>query len=371
MTHPVTAAEVEERVRSLGSSLIVGPEDSRALERIVRLRIPTVARPAARVARPSRRFVVRFGAVATVIAIVVLANAVAAYYAPTYSRALANAPGIGGPSSKILAAFGLNAEEVTAINDSATSSGHTLRLASGYADGLRTVLFVSVDGRGLDGNPKGFGLNPGDYGLGEYTLGDQFGRAYVPSGVGTPNMIPFTPLLWPASSVGARLTLHVTSIEAMWQRGAGEVRGDWTMHATLVAEPAHTLALPAPVHTSQASYTFTSIRSSTTTLIIRWTVEGPALDRVNELWAAAGSRTDPKVPPASPSAEEQELERAYFWPQVFDASGHPVQLELFGTTFTRPATGEITVFIPGPGRYRIQLGGALTADYLQRWIVVP
>jgi hypothetical protein len=43
---------------------------------------------------------------------------------------------------------------------------------------------------------------------------------------------------------------------------------------------------------------------------------------------------------------------------------------MWGITFTKPASGEITVFIPGPGRYRIQLGGALTADQ-QRWIVVP
>ncbi len=371
MTQPVTAAEVDQRLRALGSSLIVGPEDSRVLEQIVELRIPTVARPAAQVVRSSRRHVVRFSAVAAAIAFVMLGNVVAAYYAPTYSRALADVPGIGGPSSKILAAFGLSAGQVIAINDSATSSGHTLRLASGYADGLRTVLFVSVDGKGLEGNPKGYGMNPGDYGLGNFTLTDQFGHTYVPSGVGTPNWIPFTPLAWPASSVGARLTLHVTSIDAMWLRSGAEVKGDWSLYATLVAAPARTLALPAAIHTSQANYTFTSIRSSATTLIIRWTVDGPALDRVNELWAAGGSRTDPKVPPAPPTAEEQQLERDYFSPRVFDASGRQVQLSMSGITFTKPATGEITVFIPGPGRYRVQLGDALTAEDQQRWIVVP
>lgn len=370
MTQPATAEEIDERLRSLGESLIVGPEDSRALARIMELSIPTASTGAPR-ARASRRRVVRVGALATVITFVLLANVVAAYYAPAFSRALAGAPGIGGPSSKILAAFGLNVGDVTSVNDTATSSGHTLRLAAGYADGLRTVLFVSIDGKGLDSNPKGFGMNPGDYGLGDYTLSDQFGRIYVPDGVGGPNMIPFTPLAWPASSVGARLTLHVTSLDAMWLRGAGEVRGDWTLHATLVAEPAHTLALPAAVRTPQANYAFTSIRSSATTLNIRWTVEGPALDRLNELWAAAGSRTDPKIPPAQPGAEEMQLEHDYFWPQVFDASGRQVQLSDWGITFTKPAAGVMTAFIPGPGRYRIQLGGALAADDLQRWIVVP
>ena len=179
------------------------------------------------------------------------------------------------------------------------------------------------------------------------------------------------PLTWPASRVGARLTLHVTSIDALWLRGTAGVNGDWTLHATLVAEPAHTLALPAPIRTPQASYTFTSLRASATAFNIRWTITGPALDRENALWAATGSRTNPQVPPSPPSAEELQLERDYFWPQVFDASGHQVQLSDWGITFTKPATGEMTVFIPGPGRYRIQLGGALTADDLQRWIVVP
>jgi hypothetical protein len=366
MTQTATLEEVEQRLRGLPESLVVDPEDARAITRVGELGIPSKPSPQTQRAVP----LLRLSAIGTAIAIVILLNVVAAYYAPTYSRAVADAPGIGAPSSKILNAFGLGAGDVTSINDSASSSGHTLHLTAGYADGLRTVLFVSVDGRGLDGNPKEFGMHPGDYGLGEFTLTDQFGRAYTPSGVGGPTMLPFTPLAWPASRVGARLVLHVTSIGALWLRGSGEVHGDWTLHATLVAAPARTLALPAAIHTSQANYTFTSIRSSATTLIIRWTVEGPALERVNELWAAGGSRTDPKVPPVPPTAEEQQLQHAYFWPQVFDASGRQVQLSMWGITFTKPASGEITVFIPGPGRYRIQLGGALTADQ-QRWIVVP
>jgi hypothetical protein len=369
MIQPATLEEIDERLRSLPETLVLDPEDVRAMAGIVELRFAT--KRAANTKAASRRGLMRLGAVGAAIAVVVLVNLVAAYYAPTYSRALADAPGIGGPSSKILAAFGLSAGDVTSVNDTATSSGHTLRLTAGYADGLRTVLFVSIDGKGLEGNPKGYGMNPGDYGLSNYTLTDQFGHTYTADGVGGPTMIPFTPLAWPASSVGARLTLHVTSIDAMWLRGAGDVQGDWTLHATLVAEPAHTLDLPAAVHTAQANYTFTSIRSSANTLIIRWTVDGPALDRVNTLRAAAGSRTDPKVPPAPPTAEEQQLQRDYFWPQVFDASGRQVQLSMWGITFTKPAAGEMTAFIPGPGRYRIQLGGALTAEGVQRWIVVP
>ena len=367
MTQPATLEEVEERLRRLPELLIVDAEDARAITRIAEVRIPFKEAAKTQRAVP----LLRLSAIGMAVAIVILLNVVAAYYAPTYSRAVADAPGIGGPSSKILNAFGLSAGDVTSLNDTASSSGHTLHLMAGYADGLRTVLFISIDGKGLDGNPKEFGVHPGDYGLGEFTLTDQFGHAYTPRGVGGPNEVPFTPLTWPASRVGARLTLHVTSIDALWLRGTAGVNGDWTLHATLIAEPAHTLALPAPIRTPQASYTFTSLRASATALNIRWTISGPALDRENALWAATGSRTNPQVPPSPPSAEELQLERDFFWPQVFDASGHQVQLSDWGITFTKPATGEMTVFIPGPGRYRIQLGGALTADDLQRWIVVP
>ena len=64
----------------------------------------------------------------------------------------------------------------------------------------------------------------------------------------------------------------------------------------------------------------------------------------------------------------------YFGPSVYDASGKQIQMEEYGTTWPKeggPAKGTMTVFIPGPGRYRIQLGAALTAPDEQRWIVVP
>jgi hypothetical protein len=368
MSQPASLEEIDARLGTLPDSLVLSAEDSRALAKILELRIP--AQPAVESHSP-RRGLVRLGALATTVVAVLLLNVVAAYYAPTYGRALAAAPGIGGPSGQILAAFGLNSGEVTVFNDVSTSSGHTLRLTAGFADGLRTVLFVSIDGRGVTGNPKGFGMNPGDYGLRDYTVTDQFGHSYQGNLVSSPNLLSLEPLAWPASKVGARLTLHVTSLWPIWLRGDSTLPGDWTLHATLVSEPAHSLALPAPVHTAQANYTFTSIRSSTTTLIIHWKVDGPALDRVNQLSAQGGNRMDPKAPPGSPSAEETQLEHDYFWPRISDASGREVQLSDWGVTFSKPATGEITVFIPGPGRYRMRFGDALTANDLQRWIVVP
>jgi len=361
MTQPASLEEIDARLSALPKTLVLDAQDSRALAQILELRIPAL--PALR-QRSSRRRIVRLGALATTVVVVVLLNVVAAYYAPTYGRALADAPGIGGPSGKILAGFGLNSGEVTVFNDVSSSSGHTLRMTAGFADGLRTVLFVSIDGRGVTGNPKGFGMNPGDYGLRDYTVTDQFGHSYQGNLVSSPNLLSLEPLAWPASKVGARLTLHVTSLWPMWLMRDSALPGDWTLHATLVSEPVHSLALPAPVQTPKADYTFTAIRSSTTTLIIHWTVTGPVLDEEINLRPT-------NVPGTKQEPPYQVLMQAYFWPTVFDGSGQPVVIEEWGTIFTNPATSELTAFIPGPGRYRIQLGGALTADDLQRWIVVP
>ena len=368
MIQPATDEAIESRLRSLPASLTFGADDARAMGRILDLKFPVQAGSRRIVLR--RRPWVRAGSAVAALATLVLINLLACYFAPIYGRALADAPGIGAPSSKILAAFGLTAGDVVLFNDSSTSSGHTLRMVAGFADGLRSVLFVSVDGKGVNDDPKGYGMNPGEYALSEYTVTDQFGHTYEGNLLSTANLISLQPLVWPASKVGARLTLHVTSLEALWLRKYNSLPGDWTLHATLVAEPAHTLPLPAAVHSPQASYTFTSIVSSTSTLSIRWKVAGPAVDEMNRLWAAGGDRTNPSVRPAPPSAQQMALEAAYFFSRLFDAAGHPVQVILWGITFTSPATGELTAFIPGPGRYRFQFGDALTADELQRWIVV-
>src|SRR5712691_9672355 len=167
MSQAASLEEIDERLSNLQETLVVDAEDARAIAHLMALR---VAGTSVRAVHFTRRPMVRLGAVAMTVAIVILLNLVAAYYAPTYNRAIANAPGIGGPSSKILAAVGLRAGDVTSFNDSASSRGHTLRLVAGYADGLRTVLFISIDGKGLVGDPKRFGMNPGDYGMGSLTL---------------------------------------------------------------------------------------------------------------------------------------------------------------------------------------------------------
>ena len=359
--------EVETRLRSLPASVELRPADDRALAEI-----HPWPRPDSRRRVRDVPFRVAGGVAAAVIAILLI-NVVAAYFAPKYERALADS-GVGPISQRLLSGVGLKAGDVTLVGDSATSAGHTLKLVGAYADGLRTVLFVTIDGGGISGNPKQYGLHPGDWSINydDITLTDQFGHSYGGAGLGGPTELQFQPLAWPASEVGGRLTLHITGIWAMWkglEQGPNKAidtealttHGDWSLHVTLISAPYHTIALPAPVHSPMADYTFTGISASETEMVLHWTVGGPANDQVRAQQSTPLSlNTDPMANP---------LMRDYFTPRVFDAGGSELQMQDWGFTWpkTGPAHGEMTVFINGPGRYRIQLGGA----FHSRWLDVP
>ena len=348
--------EIEERLHSLSHASLRSADEAA----IAHLEIPRTPRAGQAQSRRAIRIAVPIAAV--LVAILVL-NFAAAYFAPKYQRALADS-GVGPVSQRFLAAAGLNYGDVATIGDSATSGGHTLKLEAGYADGLRTVLFVSIDGKGLTGDPKGYGMNPGDYGIDmdAVTLTDQFGRSYgFGTGVTGPNELLYEPLPWPESAVGARLTLHIGALTEMWYRQAEwpTVAGDWTLHATLISSPAHAIALPAPIHAAEADYTFTSITASETEMIVRWTVDTPLNNSLRNP-PAPGQMTDPMADP---------VVQQYFTPRVYSAAGTEVQMEDWGFEWpkTGPAKGEMTVFISGPGRYRIKLGAAVD----DRWVVVP
>jgi len=373
MTPMPSVEEVEERLRALNTTAALTAEDARAVARLQVLRFPIVSPVVSRTASARFRSGRTVAAIAAILALVMLANLGAAYYAPSYGRALADAPGVGPVSGRILQFVGLNDRDVTVFNATATSSGHTVRLIAGYADGLRTVLFLDVDGRGLTGNPKSFGMSPGDYAIGleGLTMTDQFGHGYaLARGDQTVVALTFEPLAWPASQVGARLTLHVSAIQAEWLLAPGsdaDLKGDWTLHATLISAPAHRLAVPAPVQTAEADYTFTSLQASETTLIVQWSVSGAALDKVNSLWMQRPS------PPTARDPEFDKLMQGYFSTRLFDAAGKPMTMWDWGYEFptNKPGAGHMTAFVPGPSRYRLQFGDALTGLDEQRWIVVP
>ena len=311
-------------------------------------------------ARRRRRPLRPAAALLIALLLIVLGNLAGVYYAPRYAQALAQMPLVGGINAKFLEFYGLSGQNVTLVNDSSTSSGHTVRLVAGYADGLRTVLFLEIDGKGLAGG-KAYGRNPGEYGVGDdgLSLTDQFGHTYKPAGVGSTNWLQFEPLVWPASKVGARLTLHITNLGKLWLGGAGdtELSGDWTVHATLVAEPVHVLPLPSPVRTANSVYTFTSVRVTSTAVHIEWTTTGALID-------------DPRLSEHGTPAEGQ-LFRDYFLPRLFDLTGHEMPSATFGVTFSRPVKTEFNGYVHGPGRYRLQLGDALTGTAYEVWIVVP
>nr|MDQ6946505.1 hypothetical protein [Actinomycetota bacterium] len=300
------------------------------------------------------------------LTLIALGNFGAAYYAPRYGQALAQVPLVGGIYGKALQYYGLVPQNVTVVNDSSTSSGHTVRLVAGYADGLRTVLVVEIDGRTLTYG-KTSHPSPGEFGVGNhgetpdlgYTLTDQFGHSYTERiGNGYENYMQFQPLAWPASKVGARLTLHITTLRKLWLApGQDELAGDWTLHATLVAEPVHLLALPSPVRTANVVYTFTSVRVTSTAVHIEWTVTGALID-------------DPRLTNHG-TQTEQQLTSDYFLPRLFDSAGRETQNSVSGITFSRPVKVEFNGYVTGHGRYRLQLGDALTGAADEVWIVVP
>jgi hypothetical protein len=360
-----SSEEVESRLRALPASATLRPADERAVAEIHLWPRESSRR------RATHRALRLSTASAVIVVAILLLNVVAAYYAPKYQRALADS-GVGPISQRLLSAVGLRSSDVTVVGDSATSAGHTLKLVGAYADGLRTVIFVSVDGKGVTGNPKEYGRNPGEWGISFdlATLTDQFGHSYDAQGVVGPTDLQFQPLAWPASDVGGRLTLHITGIWAPWKIAeqrtnkvidteALTTHGDWSLHVTLISAPSHTIALPAPVHTPMADYTFTGISASETEMDIHWTISGAINDQM---------RTAP-TPANPPTDAYQETVRDYFSPRIFDSAGNELQFEEYGTTVPRtgPAFGEMKVFIKGPGRYRIKLGAAVD----DRWVLVP
>src|SRR5689334_298606 len=111
--------ELESRLHKLSHSVVLRPEDERAIANLNGARTPApLSRPAPLAVRISAT------AAAVVIAIL-LVNIAAAYFAPKYQRTLADS-GAGPVSQRFLAAVGLSDGDVAAIGDSATSSGHTL-----------------------------------------------------------------------------------------------------------------------------------------------------------------------------------------------------------------------------------------------------
>ena len=109
-----TLDEVEARLRALPATLTPSSKDARAIARLEMFSVQQQHR---------RRNPARLVAVAVAaVAVLVIADGVAAYYAPRYGQALAQVPLVGGISAKLLEFYGVTGQNVTMINNSSTSS---------------------------------------------------------------------------------------------------------------------------------------------------------------------------------------------------------------------------------------------------------
>jgi hypothetical protein len=369
----------DQRVRAAMASEVHSMFASVDLRGRVRSRIATAGKPRdtrypARSRRPSApRWRFRINALVATLALLFGANLAGVYLAPAYGHALADVPALGGISQPVLRAFGIDDRNAVALHDSSTSARHTLNLVAGYADGLRTVILLNIDGRGLTGNPKLYGIHPGDFGISpdHVRLTDQFGHVYKANGLNTATDLQFEPLVWPASALGARLTLQVDGLERQWL-AAGQTRsvlpGSWTLHASVIPAATHALIAPAPVSTALGTFKLTSVRVTGTELELRWTVSGLINDRADtQFYPAAGTRGPASAPP------DMALSRSYFTAAIYDPSGQPLPtLESSGEwPKGQPFQGILRVSTSGPGRYRLQLADVLIAPGDQRWIDIP
>jgi hypothetical protein len=207
--------------------------------------------------------------------VTLLATGVAAYFAPAFSQALADAPIAGRLAGPALRQAGLASIEhrVTSFGDRSTASGYTVELIGGYADSTRTVLFLRA-------TPPAR-IEPSLTGVEE--LRDQFGREIRFSG-GTANSatgdatFTYAPIEWPANQLGARLTLQITRLEdrsaAQGAQPGIRIDGRWELHGTILPAESQDLAIPEPGALGDASFAFTKVRALPAALYIEGQVTG-------------------------------------------------------------------------------------------------
>jgi hypothetical protein len=340
MDRSIELADLEQRLRRSADALDRQVTVRNELHR--RLVKPDVRAATRTVPRGLRVTPMRLAVAA---AVVVFANLPVAYFAPGYARALASAPVIGALSRPVLQSTGLTGTVFTPLDGIANSSGHTVRLISGYADSVRTVLFVSVDGK----QPALGSKTSHDYQLDAY-LTDQFGHRYSERYTANPSL-EFEPLVWPASSVGARLTLHVDNLMPSWTEQP--IPGSWTLHLTLFEETAHSRNLVPPASLSRGGfeYRITSIRLSYLGIKLHWTVAGPVVTA----WLSTGFAPPGQNPGAGPIADFMRF-------ILYDPNGKPVNtFSDWGCSQGKPgSTGPLDCELNGtlsePGHYIFQFG---------------
>jgi hypothetical protein len=262
-----------------------------------------------------RRILITVGAAVAVVA----GNLGLSYASPRYAQALASAPLAGTITAPLLQQAGLTGADPQLIDVQDSQAGYTVRVFGGYADAVRTTLFVQIET--ADGKSVPDGTGP----AARPTLTDQFGHTYLlRNGYGMP-VLNFEPLVWPASAVGARLTLHIDSLDLpiSGSTASTTVSGPWNMSFDLTDMGGHALSVPAPVQVGDTTYTFSSVTLTSTVLEVRWTISGGAIERSQAL------HSSPRSGSGSGQADYenyQELATA----RLLDSDGHVIQ-PAFGT----------------------------------------
>jgi hypothetical protein len=293
--------------------------------------------------RIARRVILVRGA-ALVVAILFV-NLLGAYFAPRYGQALADAPFVGGVAAPVLRYSGLDASEITKLNVSATSAGHTIKLVGGYADTERTVLLMEFDGKPHQVPSKS---NHDPCCFAEGTLTDQFALQYQRVNSFDNQTATFEPVRGPASRVGARLTLHITTLHT---NGPETVSGDWWLTVTLFQQAGKVLATPGPVTVNGITYTIKSVRLSGTQVNIQFYLSGPRIEEYRKL------AYETKTPD---SAGPDGFYQRYVYATLVDAQGNKAAFRESGMTMPKqgPASGGMTMVVPAPGQYTLTFGNA-------------
>jgi hypothetical protein len=172
-------------------------------------------------------------------------------------------------------------DRITLVGAADTSSGYRLQLVGAYADSTRTVLLLHSDPATLPMSAS------------QIELTDQFGRHYRLRGAVT-NMLTgdasadFEPLAWPDAITGARITLHLSQIQALAKPYADgepvqlkDVRGSWSLHATLGVDETASLAVPDAADLGSAHFQFTSVHYSTATVAVDVDITGVTAEELN------------------------------------------------------------------------------------------
>jgi hypothetical protein len=298
------------------------------------------------------------------------ANLPAAYLFPRYALALADAPVIGGATTPVLRAAGLTNSELTPVDSTAVSSGHTLHLSAVYADRFRTVLIVEIDGQPLQSDrkplptdlnppppPKGFAVEK------EFRLTDQFGSAYRDQRLSTFSPIEVEPLTGLAASTGARLTLHVSAIgyyDFSDKLGMPNpvISGDWTLRATVFQVPGRFLTLPAPGSIGNTHYSVNSLNVSASLLQVHVAVSGEAPEMLRALFPI-----DPNADAATQRIRGDQMGKilgAYYDIHLLAPDGTEAQ-QRSGSSGDDQIDAEFV--LSGPGVYHLVIGNVATGVY--------